>query len=374
MNIQRIVSALENRFFRYINERRGWKTDRKIVVIESDDWGSIRMPNREVYNAALAQGIAVDKCHYCKYDTLAAEDDLTAMFDVLRKHKDSQGKHPVITANTIVANPDFEKIKKDGFQQYHYELFTDTLKRYPKRSFKLWEEGANEKIFHPQLHGREHLNVGRWLTALQNGSKEQLFAFEHQFFGISKTISNENNPSFMAALDYDDQESRLFGNESIADACEIFEDIFGFKSASFIGPNYFWHEDTEAILADKGVIYLQGGFNQKLPSSTRRHYLGKLNSFNQRYLVRNVEFEPAGKPSEGLVQSALKQIEHAFNLNKPAIISTHRVAFIGSIFEENRAVNLKLFDELLTQIIKLWPNVEFMSSDQLGGLISGSNQ
>ena len=27
----------------------GWRTKRHIVVIESDDWGSIRMPSKEVY-------------------------------------------------------------------------------------------------------------------------------------------------------------------------------------------------------------------------------------------------------------------------------------------------------------------------------------
>ena len=27
----------------------GWRTKRHIVVIESDDWGSIRMPSKDVY-------------------------------------------------------------------------------------------------------------------------------------------------------------------------------------------------------------------------------------------------------------------------------------------------------------------------------------
>ena len=27
----------------------GWRTKRHLVVIESDDWGTIRMPSREVY-------------------------------------------------------------------------------------------------------------------------------------------------------------------------------------------------------------------------------------------------------------------------------------------------------------------------------------
>lgn len=375
MNIQRIKNALEHRFFRFFNERRGWKTNRKIVVIESDDWGSIRMPSREVYEAALQKGIAVDKCHYCKYDTLASNDDLTSIFDILKKHRDGNGNHPVITANTIVANPNFEKIQKSNFKQYHFETFTDTLKRYPDRDFNLWKQGMEEKFFIPQLHGREHLNVGRWLKALQRKSAEQSFAFENEFFGISKSISNENNPSFMAALDFDDEESRLFGNNSISQACDIFESIFGYKSKSFIGPNYFWHDDTEELLANKGVNYLQGGFVQKLPDGIKHHYLGQKNQYKQLYLVRNVMFEPAGKERKGgLVGSALNQIERSFQLNKPAIVSTHRVAFIGSIFEKNRTENLRLFDELLAEIIRRWPNVEFMSSSQLGDLISGVSE
>ena len=43
MTIDRLRQGITNRTMKFINERRGWKTDRKIVVIESDDWGSIRM-------------------------------------------------------------------------------------------------------------------------------------------------------------------------------------------------------------------------------------------------------------------------------------------------------------------------------------------
>ena len=32
----------------YVNAL-GWNSNRKIVVIESDDWGSIRMPSRKIY-------------------------------------------------------------------------------------------------------------------------------------------------------------------------------------------------------------------------------------------------------------------------------------------------------------------------------------
>ena len=61
MTIDRLRQGITNRTMKFINERRGWKTDRKIVVIESDDWGSIRMPRREVYEMSLKKGYRVDR-------------------------------------------------------------------------------------------------------------------------------------------------------------------------------------------------------------------------------------------------------------------------------------------------------------------------
>lgn len=55
----------------------GWRTKRKIVVIESDDWGAIRMPSRATYNKLLLEGYRVDKNCYEKYDSLATEKDLS---------------------------------------------------------------------------------------------------------------------------------------------------------------------------------------------------------------------------------------------------------------------------------------------------------
>lgn len=86
-----------------------WHTDRKIIVIDSDDWGSIRMPSREVYQKLLNKGYAVDRDAYNKYDSLASEADLSNLFDVLSRYKDKNGNSPVITANAVMANPDFKK-------------------------------------------------------------------------------------------------------------------------------------------------------------------------------------------------------------------------------------------------------------------------
>lgn len=41
MMIRKIKHALGNNLINI----RGWRTNRKIVVIESDDWGTLRTPN-----------------------------------------------------------------------------------------------------------------------------------------------------------------------------------------------------------------------------------------------------------------------------------------------------------------------------------------
>ena len=99
------------------------------------------------------------------------------------------------------------------------------------------------------------------------------------------------------------------------------------------------------------------------------HFLGNKSKHNQIYLVRNAFFEPSLFYSNQTVENTLNRINIAFNWNKPAIIGSHRVNYIGFINEKNRDENLNLLKILLTSIIKKWPDVEFMTSDQLGHLI-----
>ena len=151
----------------YINQR-GWKTERKIVVIESDDWGSVRMPSRSTYKKLSKNNLKLLEDSYCKYDSIASKTDLENLFEVLLSNKDRKGNHPIITANTIVANPDFDKIKISNFSKYEFETFDKTIKKLSdgEQILKLWEEGITNKIFNPQLHGREHLHVQLWLEEL----------------------------------------------------------------------------------------------------------------------------------------------------------------------------------------------------------------
>ena len=54
------------------------------------------------------------------------------------------------------------------------------------------------------------------------------------------------------------------------------------------------------------------------------------------------------------------------------MISAHRLNFIGYINPGNRDRNLKLFRKLMKEMLKKWPDIEFMTSDELGDLMKSS--
>ena len=342
-------------------------------MIESDDWGTIRMPNKYVFNSLLKQGIAVDKCPFNTYDTLASPDDLNALFEVLSSFKDVRGQSPKITANTIVANPDFERIAAANFQSYHFEHFTETLQKYPLQatSFLLWEQGMKAGLFVPQFHGREHLQVARWLQNLREGLPQTKLAFEQQVFGLSTTITSEKRRSYMAAYDCETAEELETNKQIIAEGLDIFKSIFGYQSTTFIAPNYTWSDALNETLAANGVQGIQSGWFQILPiyeqseKTNPAHFSGQKNERQQYYLVRNCAFEPATATHFDHVGACLQAIKTAFRWGKPAIINSHRLNFIGSLEERNRSQNLAMLKELLTTILKKWPDVEFKSSNEL---------
>src|SRR5690606_16890364 len=113
-----MINSFKSKIGRFFLNNVGWKTKEKIVVFESDDWGGISMPDKITYQALLRKGIRVDTNPYSKFDSLASEEDLSFLLEVLLKHSNCNGKKPIFTLNTNVANPDFEKIRVNNFQQY----------------------------------------------------------------------------------------------------------------------------------------------------------------------------------------------------------------------------------------------------------------
>lgn len=370
--------SVKNNLSRNLLNLPGWRTDRKIVVIESDDWGTIRLSSASAYQHFLASKFPVNECPYNSNDALESNDDMELLFEALSSVKDKNGHPAILTANNIVANPDFEKIKASSFSQYFYEPFTETLKRYPahNRVEDLYREGIEKKLIKPQFHGREHVNIPRWLQSLREADPAIRLAFDHSMFSIHAERKPVVVNEWMDALNGDSEKELSDKMTIVKQGLDLFNKIWGFRSKSFIAPCYVWDSALEPVLADNGVLYLQGVVTQLNPTNEpgylykiKYHYQGERNKQGQRYLVRNAFFEPSTNPSFDWVGDCLHRIETAFRWHKPAIISTHRVNFIGFIREENRSSNLALFQQLLKKIIQRWPDVEFMTSDQLGDLM-----
>jgi hypothetical protein len=361
-----------NNIIKNLSNIPGWRTDRKIVVIESDDWGSIRMPSNLVRNKLFSKNISLgdnERQRYTHFDTLANETDLESLFETLIKFKDINDRNPAFTAVSLVANPDFDKIKKSNFEEYFYEPFTSTLEKYGHiNTFQMWQEGIRHNLFIPQFHGREHLNVSAWMRKLQDNDFSTRQAFELQCWGFA----NENlyNIDYQAAFDVEFSSDILYQESVVKDGLHLFEKLHGYKADFFVPPNGPFNNKLEIVAAQQGIEYMSASKIQNEPQGKgkykkRLHWLGQQNFSKQYYITRNCFFEPSNK-SKNWVTSCLAEIDNAFKWHKPAIVSSHRVNYIGGLNKLNRSESLQQLSSLLTQVVKKWPQVQFMTSSELG--------
>src|SRR5699024_3306527 len=147
--------------------------------------------------------------------------------------------------------------------------------------------------------------------------------------------------SYQAAFDLYDPDDLDIQSVSITEGLNLFESIFGYKATFFVPPNGPFNNTLEETAAREGIKYVSKSKMQTEPlghGKTRNvyHKLGKINNFGQTYLTRNCIFEPSLEGKDW-VDSCLNDINIAFNMHKPAVISTHRVNFIGVLEESNRS-------------------------------------
>lgn len=359
-------------------KRKGIKTNRRILVLESDDWGSIRMPSLEVASKLTSLGVQLSSPNsYDVHDTIETDSDLTCLMEVLDSVHDKNGNPAKITMNYVMGNPDFIRIEADNFKNYYYELFYKTYLRYPHcvRSFDYLKEGIRKGVFKPQFHGREHLNVPQWMRCLQSGDSSVIAGFKERVFSIkpSEKFANTNE---MAAFDAEIESDCDFINQSVKEGLHLFKEVFGFVSKTMIAPCHTWDPYLEKTVGQLGVKVMQSSavqryslfYSQQSGKKTLLRWMGDRNEDGMHYTIRNCSFEPAERENYGL-DRCLRDIERQFKWHHPAIIASHRQNFIGELHKENRDNNLRALRVLLTTVKKQYPDVEFMSSDELADIL-----
>ena len=364
---------MKQKILNHLKNLRGWKTNRKIVVIAVDDYGNVRLDSKEAFERMSAQGLKVQS-RFDVFDSLETKEDLEMLYEALSSVKDKNGNHAVFTPFALSCNINFEKMAAEKYEVFSNEILPVTYEKLSQQqpkayegTWQLWKEGIDKGFMKPQFHGREHLNLKVFNTKISKRDSDLLIALKNRSFS---SISAADFPTinYTAAFDFWDpiENENLF--EIVKDGVKLFEDVYGYKAIHFMPPT---SKISDAILdklgelnlkfVDRGLIHKQHqGFGQY---KTTYNYTGKKGNNNTTFLVRNVVFEPTENTKA--TELALQSIEAAFSLNKPAIISSHRVNFSGNIEPFNRKQGIESLRLLLKKIVEKWPEVEIMSSAEL---------
>lgn len=374
-----MISTLKEKLINNIKNTIGWKTNRKLIVFSVDDYGNVRLNSKEARVNIDKAGMKVYS-RFDLYDTLETKQDLEELYAVLASVNDKNERHAVFTTFTLPCNIDFEKMEADDFQQYYFDTLPDTYNKLAKQqpsayegTWDLWKKGITDGYLSPQFHGREHLNLAVFKDKLKKNDKELLTALENKSY---TSISDDDYPtiSSTAAFDFWDVNENETFKPILKEGLELFEKVFGYKSDYFTPPVFNIHHSLFGTLYENGIRYIDLGLVRKEHQGFNSYksefnYTGKKTKEGIIIMVRNVVFEPTEERGVDWVDYTMDQIEIAFRWKRPAMISSHRVNFCGHIDPKNREKGLLILKNLLSRIIKRWPDVEFISASELGELI-----
>lgn len=343
-------------------------------MFESDDWGAVRTPSREVFERLRdsRNGIRVNR--FDELDCLESREDLEALGEVLgATGSGSEAGAARFTCNMVLGNPDFNAIKAAAFERYINEsLFSSYQRVYGQKLEPLWQQLQSQELVQPQFHAREHLNVALWMKDLRAGNPATLEAFRMGCYGHMQKTGSPHHGHYLAAYHPDSPDDLVRKSHILGVGLKLFEDVFGFRSITMIPCNYTWADGLTDRLAAEGVTALQGA---RIAHMADVGKAGKL-LVNRRYwtaepsdklanIVRNVTFEPYAIPDEDPVPRALCEISRAFLWGKPAVVSTHRINYVSGLDIRHRDRSLRSLRQLIDAIKKRWPDAEFLTSDEL---------
>ena len=224
--------------------KKGLKTDRQIIVFESDDWGAVRNSNKENIGVLHSEFSDLKVDNYTAFDCLENQEDVVKLKNILTNHTDSKGRKAKFTLNFATANPDFERIKASDYDKFYYTML-DKNEEY-KNVLSEIKLGIKDGCFQPQLHSREHLNSKFLMMDLKTNPCVRR-AFDLNIVGVA-----DDNYNGLDTLNQENNEQLL------TEAMDCFERLFGYKSTTFIAPCYVWDTKDEKVLSCLGVKALQG--------------------------------------------------------------------------------------------------------------------
>ena len=301
------------------------------VVIESDDWGAAEVVPRSELCETVSK-LTPSGPVYCK---LESAEELNALYQVLEKHQGKDGLPPVVTAFTSVANPDFDKIRANGFTRYE-DIAID--EGFPpgwdgSKLIETYRSGMERGVWAPEYHANlHHTSPVLWFELLKEDSPKGENA--RKLFELNCYSQVHHLPEYTG---YTTEEVKA----TIALGFDRFERIFGYRPTACVTSDAF--PETVGLWAAAGakaaclvnfrdndgtvVYYKTKPWNFQDPGARSGDYDVEKDII---YLTRNVWFDLAGMeyvkgvPAEEAFEVTLNN----FKLYQdPAIVQMHRINF-----------------------------------------------
>src|SRR3954467_9743607 len=133
--------------------------DKPLVMIQSDDWGRVGVRDKQGADELRDSGIFIGEHPYDFYSLETAED-VIAIRDLLLRHRDFTGRAACMTMNFVMANLDFSKMAQSQYNQIYLMPLNEGLPGTWQRPglFEAYQQGIEDRVFLPSLHGLSHFN------------------------------------------------------------------------------------------------------------------------------------------------------------------------------------------------------------------------
>ena len=346
------------------------------IVFESDDWGLCgEGRDQQVQSDLVSKGyVDIDSNFLAPMykNTLESESDLDNLSNSLAKFKDRLGRSPIFTANMVVSNPDFERIKQNRFSQY---FAIPISKGFPTgwhdwaTTVRGWKKAINRKVWLPEYHGFSHFNYRNWIRGLGKGDQRLMDFFNRSMvtYSVRFRVLSEYGVHIGNRWDF-----QSFG-EQYSDICagfDIFNSLFGRFPRTTIPPNNVWNPDTYRAFLKSKVRFIQSekeslksnlgarNTNISLIPDVFNSILLRFSSLCKQY--RNVHLEYNDENESAAVVSST----NCFVSGVPAIVGTHRVNYVSGVDPNLPRKNLKRLENYLHSVLEN-ENVVFLSDNEL---------
>ena len=367
MNIETKINCIKNKIHPILHDI-DWKKYPS-VVFESDDWGACQTVRNNEHAKLLKKLYFEMHGHEREFTgTLETPESLQNLFYVLNTFKGADGLPASFTAFTCFSNPDFEKIKKSNYSEYH-EISID--KGFPsewKRGDIVGKmrQGVEMGVWAPEYHGTlHHVSPIVLMERLRSKSKEgKIF---RKLFDSGAFFFYEHIPEYDGA---DVTEQFNMVQRGIG----YFKNAFGVSPQSAITSDAY--PETEIVWAINGIRTIQlktAKLNDDTPTvyNTKpwnfQDIYAEMGQYNPMldviYMERNVFFEGYKKYPAAEI---MEVIERRINSGKPSIISTHRCHY-SSVDKEYEKRSLDDLKKLL-QLIALRKDVSCLTTSEVGQL------